>query len=112
MMQQGVRPHKLWHWIAIAVLTATVIHNPAGSAEFAITALDKTGSAIGWSLSRGGFEGESDYFTDPGTEPPAELETDGVELGGADKLSPADRAVVEIIDLHKVVEAALGEGDR
>ncbi|MCP4968704.1 MAG: hypothetical protein GY926_26180, partial [bacterium] len=60
-----MRPSKLWHWAAIALTVATVIHNPGGSAEFAITTLDKTGSAIGWALTRGGFDGESDYFTEP-----------------------------------------------
>lgn len=64
-MNHGVKPNKLWHWAAIAVIIATVIHNPGGAAEFSITALDKTGSAIAWGLTRGGFEGESDYFVDP-----------------------------------------------
>ena len=111
MMHHGVRPHRLWHWIAIAVITATVIHNPGGSAEFAITALDKTGSAIGWGLSRGGFDGESDYFTEPDDQPPVDDSTDNSELSNGKQMSPADRAVVEIIELHEVVEAALHGGE-
>jgi hypothetical protein len=112
-MNQGVRPHKLWHWIAIAVITATVIHNPGGSAEFTITALDKAGSAIGWTLDRGGFDGESDYFTDPNPaeDPPPEPqpEADGVELSSTARLSLADWAVVEIVELHEIVEAVFAE---
>ncbi|MCP4960186.1 MAG: hypothetical protein GY925_13075, partial [Actinomycetia bacterium] len=110
----GVRPNKLWHWAAIALTAATVIHNPGGSAEFAITTLDKTGSAIGWALTRGGFDGESDYFTEPETQPTPEPSdgagddsaADGIELEGT-----ADRVVVEIIQLHELVEATLTPAD-
>ena len=64
-MNRGLRPHKLWHWAAIAVVVATVYHNPGGSAEFAITTVDQVGTGLGWALERSGFDGESDYFTDP-----------------------------------------------
>ncbi len=109
-MNQGVRPNKLWHWAAIALIAATVIHNPAGSAEFAITTLDKTGSAIGWALTRGGFDGESDYFTEPqpNPEPSAEGEGQDASSGNGIKLEgTADRLVVEVIQLHELVEATL-----
>ncbi|MCP4967274.1 MAG: hypothetical protein GY926_18835 [bacterium] len=112
MMSQGVRPNKLWHWAAIALTVATVIHNPGGSAEFAITTLDKTGSAIGWALTRGGFDGESDYFTEPETQPhhdvdPSDGAGDASGGGGIELEGTADRVVVEIVELHELVEATL-----
>ena len=119
-MNQGVKPNKLWHWAAIAVVIATVIHNPGGSAEFAITALDQAGSAIGWGLTRGGFDGESDYFVDPDTAQPSNTpapvvpdqeplpqESELSAAGGIDLRGTADQLVVEIIGLHELVEEAL-----
>lgn len=113
MNPQGVRPHRLWHWAAIGVLVATTIHNPGGTAEFAITALDNAGSALGWALDRGGFDGESDYFIDttptttppPGTGPAPESDTNEFGLEGT-----ADQIVVEIVELHELVEATLADG--
>ena len=119
-MNQGVKPNKLWHWAAIAVVIATVIHNPGGSAEFAITALDQAGSAIGWGLARGGFDGESEYFVDPDIAQPSDTpvpvvpdqepvpqESESLAAGGIDLRGAADQLVVEIIGLHELVEEAL-----
>ena len=113
MNRDGVRPNRLWHWFALAVLVATVWHEPGGSAEFAVTVLDKAGSAIGIGLRSAGFEGDSDYFVEqPETTDadPAVGEEDTVETehgAGFDLEGTADQAVVEIVELHELVEAVL-----
>ena len=53
MNGDGVRPRKLWHWGAIALMGATVWHNPSGSAEFAVTVLDGAGTIFGGALEPG-----------------------------------------------------------
>ncbi len=119
-MNQGVRPNKLWHWAAIVTIATTAVHNPGGTAEFAITALDKAGTGIGWALDRGGFDGESDYFTDPNApEPDSPDVTDPGQPDGQDDEAAgssgvglegtADRVVVEIVELHELIEATLAQ---
>ena len=117
MNRDGVRPNRLWHWFALAVIAATVWHEPGGSAEFAVTVLDKAGSAIGVGLRSAGFEGDSDYFV----EQPEKTETDQsaseedtaeTEQGAAfDLEGTADQAVVEIVELHELVEAVLADDE-
>lgn len=126
MSDQGVRPRKLSHYAGIAVVAAIIWHNPGGSAELAITALDKVGSAVAFGMNSVGMDGESDYFVE---KQPADSGTPGREVGppvtidvepgptvenGFETLGPlngtADKAVVGIVNLHEVVEAVLAEG--
>ena len=114
-MHPGVKPHRLWHWAAIAVVIATIYHNPGGSAELAITAIDRAGSGVGWALTRGGFDGESDYFVDPVIDTPASVTPSDQqtpapappESGQIDLRGTADQLVVEVINLHELVEETL-----
>ena len=114
MNRDGVRPNRLWHWFAIAVVVATVWHEPGGSAEFAVTVLDKAGSAIGIGLRSAGFEGDSDYFVEqPEATDASPSASEGDLLGseqgaGIDLEGTADQAVVEI-ELHELVEAVLAD---
>ena len=48
-VNDGVRPRRLWHWGAIAVLGATAWANPGGTIEAIVVTLDAIGSTVGGS---------------------------------------------------------------
>ncbi len=86
-MNQGVRPNKLWHWAAIAFLTATFLAEPR--AAFALTwDLFRFAGAIGGELITGSTGGNPDLLDLEGDPPFQDNSVAGDDDGPNDDVTP------------------------
>ena len=91
-MNHGVRPNRLWHWAAIAFLTATFLAEP------------RAFLAITWDLFQGaGTLGAQLLTNEPDTQPEADTEASStepapVESGSTPTVSIDETTVHSVLD--------------